>query len=413
MRRSCSAHQLVELVDDLARRPRPARQPHVEPCPAAPGAAPSASSTSSAVACTGSCARRRPGHGPSARCPARGGGHSAVPPCSDRRPGTGARRPSTERSGAPARPPQPPTLVDRRADPALPRCTALVARAAAGQTVHTARRARSARAADPVAAGRRDPPVGPDGCSRRHSASWTSGADGGTGVDPTSSTPPSCWPASCARTRSCTPAPSSSVALTVTETEVTVAVTDRGAGPLELHLAQPRQRYGRAASHGRGLALVQRLASTTWGTRHEADGRHVIWFSLARGDRPADPAGPAGPAPDAERVWTTAEQARWLLHVPPALVDRLRARGAGGRAGPPAARAAGRRVGQRGGRRGRRHRRARAHPRRRPVHAPAGRARRRGAAADDRAAARGAARGAPRGRARPPTTRSTPATSPS
>ncbi|GAA5116722.1 hypothetical protein GCM10023320_17680 [Pseudonocardia adelaidensis] len=111
------------------------------------------------------------------------------------------------------------------------------------------------------------------------------------------------------------------VALTVTDADLTVAVTDRGPGPLEIHLAQPRQRYGRAASHGRGLALVQRLA-TTWGTRHEADGRHVIWFSLAREDRPA--ATPAPPAPpDAERVWTTAEQARWLLHVPPGLVDRL------------------------------------------------------------------------------------------
>ncbi|GAA0941291.1 hypothetical protein GCM10009559_36800 [Pseudonocardia zijingensis] len=111
------------------------------------------------------------------------------------------------------------------------------------------------------------------------------------------------------------------VALTVTDTALTVAVTDRGPGPLELHLAQPRQRYGRAASHGRGLALVQRL-STTWGTRHEADGRHVIWFSLARAEQPA--ATPAPPAPpDAERVWTTAEQARWLLHVPPGLVDRL------------------------------------------------------------------------------------------
>jgi serine phosphatase RsbU (regulator of sigma subunit)/anti-sigma regulatory factor (Ser/Thr protein kinase) len=111
------------------------------------------------------------------------------------------------------------------------------------------------------------------------------------------------------------------VALTVTEAEIAVAVTDRGPGPLELHLAQPRQRYGRAASHGRGLALVQRL-STAWGTRHEADGRHVIWFSLARSDRPAAPPAPAAP-PDAERVWTTAEQARWLLHVPPGLVDRL------------------------------------------------------------------------------------------
>jgi serine phosphatase RsbU (regulator of sigma subunit)/anti-sigma regulatory factor (Ser/Thr protein kinase) len=111
------------------------------------------------------------------------------------------------------------------------------------------------------------------------------------------------------------------VALTVTEADVTVAVTDRGAGPLELHLAQPRQRYGRAATHGRGLALVQRLA-TTWGTRHEADGRHVIWFCLARGDRPAAPPPPTDET-DAERVWTTAEQARWLLHVPPGLVDRL------------------------------------------------------------------------------------------
>jgi phosphoserine phosphatase RsbU/P len=111
------------------------------------------------------------------------------------------------------------------------------------------------------------------------------------------------------------------VALTVTEADLTVAVTDRGPGPLELHLAQPRQRYGRAASHGRGLALVQRLA-TTWGTRHEADGRHVIWFSLARAERPATTPAPPAP-PDAERVWTTAEQARWLLHVPPGLVDRL------------------------------------------------------------------------------------------
>jgi len=111
------------------------------------------------------------------------------------------------------------------------------------------------------------------------------------------------------------------VALTVTDAELTVAVTDRGPGPLELHLAQPRQRYGRAASHGRGLALVQRLASM-WGTRHEADGRHVIWFALARKDQPTSTPAPPAP-PDAQRVWTTAEQARWLLHVPPGLVDRL------------------------------------------------------------------------------------------
>jgi phosphoserine phosphatase RsbU/P len=111
------------------------------------------------------------------------------------------------------------------------------------------------------------------------------------------------------------------IALTITENELTVAVTDRGAGPLELHLAQPRQRYGRAATHGRGLALVQRLA-TSWGTRHEADGRHAVWFSLARTPCRPQPQAPPAP-PDAERVWTTAEQARWLLHVPSGLVDRL------------------------------------------------------------------------------------------
>ena len=89
-----------------------------------------------------------------------------------------------------------------------------------------------------------------------------------------------------------------------------------------MHLAQPRPRYGRAATHGRGLAMVQRLASA-WGTRHEADGRHVIWFSLAR--RPAGRRGRRHrlPVPDPERVWSTAEQARWLLHMPATLVDRL------------------------------------------------------------------------------------------
>ena len=59
--------------------------------------------------------------------------------------------------------------------------------------------------------------------------------------------------------------------------EVTVVVTDRGPGPLELHLAMPRT--GRAATHGRGLLLVERLA-TEWGTRHDANGRHQTWFGL-------------------------------------------------------------------------------------------------------------------------------------
>ena len=64
--------------------------------------------------------------------------------------------------------------------------------------------------------------------------------------------------------------------------QVVVTVSDRGAGPLELHLAQPRRRYGRAAAHGRGLLLLARLA-TAWGTRHERDGTHRTWFSVAPG----------------------------------------------------------------------------------------------------------------------------------
>ena len=36
----------------------------------------------------------------------------------------------------------------------------------------------------------------------------------------------------------------------VDDAEVVVTVSDRGAGPLEQHLAQPRRRYGRAAAHG-------------------------------------------------------------------------------------------------------------------------------------------------------------------
>jgi serine phosphatase RsbU (regulator of sigma subunit)/anti-sigma regulatory factor (Ser/Thr protein kinase) len=103
--------------------------------------------------------------------------------------------------------------------------------------------------------------------------------------------------------------------------EVTVAVTDRGPGALEVHLAEPRQRYGRAATHGRGLTLIARLA-TTWGTRHDADGRHTVWFTLAR--RPGSVAeAAAAPAPEHERSWSAAEQARWLMHVPASLARRL------------------------------------------------------------------------------------------
>jgi serine phosphatase RsbU (regulator of sigma subunit) len=111
------------------------------------------------------------------------------------------------------------------------------------------------------------------------------------------------------------------VAVVADDDEVTVAVTDRGPGALELHLAEARQRYGRAATHGRGLLLIARLA-TTWGTRHDADGQHTVWFSLAR--RPGTAAEPAvAPAPEHERNWSAAEEARWLLHVPASLARRL------------------------------------------------------------------------------------------
>jgi len=149
------------------------------------------------------------------------------------------------------------------------------------------------------------------------------------------------------------------VDLSISPDEVLVGVTDHGAGPLELYLAQPRPRFGRAATHGRGLMLVEQLA-TAWGTRHERDGRHRTWFSLARGvpvdsaeadddriatdqtftanertgtndegpgarassdgDRAAPPVpGVTDPSPE----WPDTDQVRRLLHVPAALSVRL------------------------------------------------------------------------------------------
>lgn len=112
------------------------------------------------------------------------------------------------------------------------------------------------------------------------------------------------------------------VELDVDDHAITVTVSDRGAGPLELHLAQPRRRYGRASTHGRGLTMLQRLASA-WGTRHESDGTHRTWFVLHRTPAPgrALATAPADVATGPTR--STADRTRWLLHVPAGLVDRL------------------------------------------------------------------------------------------
>ena len=112
------------------------------------------------------------------------------------------------------------------------------------------------------------------------------------------------------------------VTLRIDAAEVVVTVSDRGAGPLEQHLSQPRRRYGRAAAHGRGLQLLSKLA-TAWGTRHEQDGTHSTWFSVAIGEPAFAPARPA-PAvePDVVPV-LPSERVRRLLHLPPDLAGRL------------------------------------------------------------------------------------------
>jgi len=118
------------------------------------------------------------------------------------------------------------------------------------------------------------------------------------------------------------------VDLRIEPTEVVVTVSDRGAGPLEQHLAQPRRRYGRAAAHGRGLLLLTRLASA-WGTRHERDGTHRTWFSVSTaGDPAAPPEPPTEPLPAAVTTETPSpgapsDRMRRLLHLSPELAGRL------------------------------------------------------------------------------------------
>jgi phosphoserine phosphatase RsbU/P len=111
------------------------------------------------------------------------------------------------------------------------------------------------------------------------------------------------------------------LAVTTAPGEATIEVTDKGPGPLELRLAAPRT--GRAATHGRGLALVDALA-TAWGTRHDVRG-HATWFVL----REPGQRGPAVTGVDTEAAggaavpWPTVQTTRWLLRVTPELAARL------------------------------------------------------------------------------------------
>ena len=113
------------------------------------------------------------------------------------------------------------------------------------------------------------------------------------------------------------------VALRIDADEVLVTVSDRGAGPLELHLAQPRRRYGRAAAHGRGLQLLAQLA-TAWGTRHEQDGTppHVV---LGRDQRTSPPPHrpPRSPWSRPRCAVVPSARVRRLLHLPSELAGRL------------------------------------------------------------------------------------------
>jgi serine phosphatase RsbU (regulator of sigma subunit)/anti-sigma regulatory factor (Ser/Thr protein kinase) len=106
--------------------------------------------------------------------------------------------------------------------------------------------------------------------------------------------------------------------------ELTISITDQGSTPMELRRSVPPDPGSRRATHGRGLVLVDAIA-TAWGSRHDSDG-HRVWFTL-RATAPA-PVTPA-PAASPEGVWPDPDSTRWLLHLPappsslPVLVTEL------------------------------------------------------------------------------------------
>lgn len=76
--------------------------------------------------------------------------------------------------------------------------------------------------------------------------------------------------------------------ITASDAELTVRVIDHGTTAMELRPAKPAVPTEPAATRGRGLLLVDLLA-TAWGTRHDVDG-HGVWFTLTL-DPPVDPTG--------------------------------------------------------------------------------------------------------------------------
>jgi serine phosphatase RsbU (regulator of sigma subunit)/anti-sigma regulatory factor (Ser/Thr protein kinase) len=94
-------------------------------------------------------------------------------------------------------------------------------------------------------------------------------------------------------------------------TELTVAVTDHGSTPMELRRVVPPAPGSRRETNGRGLMLVDSVA-TVWGSQHDGEG-HRVWFTLRATAAPPTPDTPRAPA---DTAWPDPATARWLLHLP-------------------------------------------------------------------------------------------------
>ncbi|MGQ0775646.1 MAG: ATP-binding protein [Pseudonocardiales bacterium] len=75
--------------------------------------------------------------------------------------------------------------------------------------------------------------------------------------------------------------------LSIDDSRLTVTVTDQGPVPLEL-ARTAKTATAQRQNGGHGLGMVAALASS-WGTRHDATGRHMVWFSLETAESAAAP----------------------------------------------------------------------------------------------------------------------------